>query len=277
MQLPPLQPIANVEPFVSGDVKIDPSAAIASGVILQAAANCQIIIAAGVCIGMGVIVHAYQGNIEIASGATIGSGVLLVGKIKIGANACVGALATVIEKDIELEQVILPASIIGNSGRNILENSTTSPPNQEFAQTPLSSNETEENNHSSNSASANNFSYPEETQPETEKPNTQLHTEASPEETQTETEKSNTQLQPANNFSYPEETQTETEKSNTQLQPEASPEETQTETEKSNTQLQPEASPNINPQIYGKEYVSQIMKTLFPYKKSLSPAPDEED
>lgn len=47
MQLPPLQPFVNLEPFVSGDVKIDPSAAIAPGVILQAASNCQIIIGAG--------------------------------------------------------------------------------------------------------------------------------------------------------------------------------------------------------------------------------------
>ncbi len=132
MQLPPLQPVANIEPFVSGDVKIDPSVAIAPGVILQAASDCQIIIAAGVCIGMGAILHAYQGNIEVESGAIIGAGVLLVGKSKIGANACVGALATILEQDLESQQIVPPASIIEKSGRQVLEKDTTSPPQTAF-------------------------------------------------------------------------------------------------------------------------------------------------
>ncbi|NEP04857.1 MAG: hypothetical protein F6K25_20540 [Okeania sp. SIO2G4] len=127
MQFTPLQPIDNTEPFVSGDVKIEPNVAIASGVILQAAADCQIVIATGVCIGMGVILHAYQGNIEVESGVTIGAGVLVVGKSKIGANACIGSVATIIEHDVEPNQVVQPTSIIGESGRQILENSTTAP------------------------------------------------------------------------------------------------------------------------------------------------------
>ncbi|RQH04031.1 hypothetical protein [Okeania hirsuta] len=127
MQFTPLQPIDNTEPFVSGDVKIEPNVAIASGVILQAAADCQIVIATGVCIGMGVILHAYQGNIKVESGVTIGAGVLVVGKSKIGANACIGSVATIIEHDVEPNQVVPPTSIIGESGRQILENSTTAP------------------------------------------------------------------------------------------------------------------------------------------------------
>ncbi|NET42989.1 hypothetical protein [Okeania sp. SIO2B3] len=125
MQFTPLQPIENTEPFVSGDVKIEPNVAIASGVILQAAADCQIVIATGVCIGMGVILHAYQGNIEVESGVTIGAGVLVVGKSKIGANACIGSVTTIIEHDVEPNQVVPPTSIIGESGRQILGNSTT--------------------------------------------------------------------------------------------------------------------------------------------------------
>ncbi len=280
MQLPPLQHITNIEPFVSGDVKIDPSVAIAPGVIIQAANNCQVIIGAGVCIGMGVIIHAYQGNIEIESGATIGSGVLLVGKSKIGANVCVGALATIIEEDLEPDKVVLPASIIGNSGRQILDNST-SLSHQGSAQSYLSSDETQENNYSSNlDNTASSF---EETQTETEQVNTQLrlaNTASSFEETQIETEKANTQLQSANTASSFEENQIETEKANTQLQStniSSSPEETQIETEQANTRLQEESSPNIDPQIYGKEYVNQIMKTLFPHKNSLSSHPDDED
>ncbi|MGD1716397.1 hypothetical protein [Dapis sp. BLCC M172] len=308
MQLAPLQHITNIEPFVSGDVKIDPSVAIAPGVIIQAADNCQIIIGSGVCIGMGAIIHAYQGNIEIESGATIGSGVLLVGKSKIGANACVGALATIIEEDVEVDKVVLPASIIGNSGRQILDNSTTSLPHQGSAQSYLSSDETQENNNGSNLANTSSSS--EENQTETEPANTQLkstntfssseenHTETEPANTQlqsvntfssseenhtenqTETEQANTELQSANTSSSSEENQIETEKANTQLQSAntfSSSEETDTETEQANTQLQEEASPNIDPQIYGKEYVNQIMKTLFPHKNSLSPHPDDED
>ena len=150
MQLPPLQPFVNLEPFVSGDVKIDPSAAIAPGVILQAASNCQIIIGAGVCIGMGAIIHAHNGNIEIESGDTIGSGVLLVGKSKIGAGACIGSLATIIEQNLESEKVVLPGSIIGNSWGHSSENSTISLPNQESDKSNLSSNKTQENNYNLN-------------------------------------------------------------------------------------------------------------------------------
>ncbi|MGD1807514.1 acyltransferase [Dapis sp. BLCC M126] len=287
MQLPPLQPITNIEPFVSGDVKIDPSVAIAPGVIIQAADNCQIIIAAGVCIGMGAIIHAYQGNIEIESGVTIGSGVLLVGKSKIGANACVGALATIIEQDLEPDKVVLPTSIIGNSGRKILDNNTFTPiktdllENKNLSKNDYISDEINENNYISDLE--NTFSSPEEIQTDTEQANTQLqsvNTSSSPEEIQTDTEQANTQLQSASTSSSPEETQADTEQANTQLQSastSSSSEETQTDTEQANTQLQEEASPNIDPQIYGKEYVNQIMKTLFPHKNSLSSHPDDED
>jgi len=284
MQLPPLQPLTNIEPFVSGDVKIDPSATIAPGVIIQAANNCQVIIGAGVCIGMGVIIHAYQGNIEIESGATIGSGVLLVGKSKIGANVCVGSLATIIEQDLVSEKVILPASIIGNSGREMLDNNTTfTPTKTDLLKNQISSknsqilDEVYENNYVSNLE--NTVSSPEEIQAETEVNKTQLqsaNTVSSPEEIQAETEVNKTQLQSENTFSSSEETL----ETNTQLQSEntvSSPEETQAETEEANTQLQEKASPNIDPQIYGQEYVNQIMKTLFPYKNSLSSHPDDED
>ena len=228
MHLPSLQPVTNIEPFVSGDVKIEPNVAIAAGVIIQAADNCQVIIGAGVCIGMGVIIHAYQGNIEIESGATIGSGVLLLGKSKIGANVCVGALATIIEQDLEPNQVVLPASIIGNSGRQTLGNSNISLPHQGLAQSSVSSDETPENNYSSNLV---------------------------------------------NTFSSSEETQIEAEQANTQLQSG----ETQAETEQANTRLQEELPTNIDSQIYGKEYVSKIMQTLFPKKNYLSSTPDEEE
>ncbi|MGK7921893.1 MAG: hypothetical protein AB4080_18005 [Trichodesmium sp.] len=260
MQLSPLQHITNIEPFVSGDVKIDPSVAIAPGVIIQAANNCQVIIGSGVCIGMGAIIHAYHGNIEIESGATIGSGVLLVGKSKIGANVCIGALATIIEEDLESDKVVLPASITGNSGREILDNNTFTPTKTNFLKNQNSS----KNVDTLDKFSENNYISNLE------------NTSLSSEETETETEQANTQLQSANTSSSSE----ETEQANTQLQlanTSSSSEETETETEESKTQLQSESSPNIDPQIYGKEYVNQIMKTLFPHKNSLSSHPDDED
>lgn len=51
----------------------------------------------GVCIGMGVIIYVYSGNIEIELGVIIGLGVLLVGKSKIGVNVCIGFLVIILE------------------------------------------------------------------------------------------------------------------------------------------------------------------------------------
>jgi carbon dioxide concentrating mechanism protein CcmN len=103
-------------------VKIDDSVAIAPGVILQADPHCQIIIRAGVCLGMGTILHAHHGNLEIQAGAILGAGVLVVGKGKIGANACVGSTTTVLNADIDPERVIAPGSVVGKIGREVAVN-----------------------------------------------------------------------------------------------------------------------------------------------------------
>jgi len=121
MNLPPLQPVSNSHFYVSGDVAIDPNAAIAPGVILQADPNSQIIIAAGTCIGMGAILHAYEGKIEVETGANLGAGVLVIGKGKIGANACIGSAATIFNCSIELGQVVPPASLLGDASRRVIE------------------------------------------------------------------------------------------------------------------------------------------------------------
>lgn len=120
MQLPPLQPIANMQPYVSGDVTIDQSAAIAPGVLLIADANSRIVIAAGACIGMGSIIDAREGILEIQAGAVLGAGVLVVGKGKIGANACIGSATTIFFHSIEAGQVVTSGSLIGDSSRQII-------------------------------------------------------------------------------------------------------------------------------------------------------------
>ena len=117
MYLPPLQPIVNSEIRLDGDVEIHPSASIAPGVILKAAPNSRIVIGPDVCIGMGVILSAYNGSIEIEAGVTLGSGVLIVGSSKIGANACIGTITTIFNMSIAAMTVINPGSIIGDHSR----------------------------------------------------------------------------------------------------------------------------------------------------------------
>jgi carbon dioxide concentrating mechanism protein CcmN len=121
MHLPPLNLHQGFKTYTSGDVSIDPSAAIAPGTILQAGGDCKIEIAAGVCIGTGTIIHAVEGNIKIEAGAVLGAGVLLVGAVKVGANACVGSLTTVWNQDISLGQLIPPGSLISPLEREVPE------------------------------------------------------------------------------------------------------------------------------------------------------------
>ncbi|HEY9874974.1 MAG TPA: hypothetical protein V6D12_16170 [Candidatus Obscuribacterales bacterium] len=123
MHLPLLPAISNSDVYVTGDVSIDASAAIAPGVIIQAEPDSKIIIAAGVCIGMGAILHAHKGTLEVESGAILGAGVLVVGKCKIGNNACIGSATTIWNTSIEPWQVVPPASLLGDTGRQVAETS----------------------------------------------------------------------------------------------------------------------------------------------------------
>ncbi len=122
--MPLLQPPSiNKSHFcVLGDVRIDDSAAIAPGVILQADTNFSLTIGAGVCIGMGTILHAHQGNLEIQMGAVLGAGVLVVGAVTIGANACIGSTTTIWNAHVDPEQVIIPGSMVGKIGRKVVLN-----------------------------------------------------------------------------------------------------------------------------------------------------------
>lgn len=119
MHLPPLPLSSHTHVYVQGDVSIDPSAAISSGVILRADPDSQIIIAAGVCIGSGSIIHAHQGTLEVEAGANLGAGVLVVGKGKIGRNACIGPLTTIWNASVEPWQVVPAASLLGDRGREV--------------------------------------------------------------------------------------------------------------------------------------------------------------
>ncbi|NEQ10056.1 MAG: transferase, partial [Moorea sp. SIO4E2] len=108
-------------------MSIDPSAAISAGVILRADPDSKITIAAGVCIGMGAIIHAHKGTVEVESGASLGAGVLVVGKGKIGANASIGSLTTIWNHSVESLQVVPSASVLGDKGRPLPEESQPTP------------------------------------------------------------------------------------------------------------------------------------------------------
>jgi carbon dioxide concentrating mechanism protein CcmN len=112
MHLSPLQPISTSPACVSGDVTIDPSAAIAIGVLIQADLNSKIVIAAGVCIGMGSIIHAQNGTLQIGAGANLGAGVLILGQCQIAENTCVGSLTTILHSSTTPGQVIPPNSLL---------------------------------------------------------------------------------------------------------------------------------------------------------------------
>jgi carbon dioxide concentrating mechanism protein CcmN len=115
MHLPRSPLISDDHLYISGDVTLDASAAIAPNVMLQADPGCKIIVAAGVSIGSGSILHAHNGNLEIAAGATLGSGVLILGSGKIGENACIGSRATVMNSSIVPEYAVPPGAVIGDS------------------------------------------------------------------------------------------------------------------------------------------------------------------
>ncbi len=128
MSVPLLRLSNNFDSYISGEVTIHPSAVLAPGVILQAAVNSKIIIGPGVCIGMGAILQVHEGTLEVETGANLGAGFLMVGKGKIGANACIGAATTVFNCSVEPGQVIAPGSILGDTSRQIAQTAQTKQP-----------------------------------------------------------------------------------------------------------------------------------------------------
>ncbi len=121
MSLPPLRlrPISTSHYYISGNVTIQDGAAIAPGVLLQADPNCCVIIKTGACIGIGSILHASNGTIEVGEGANIGAEVLLIGNVTVGAKACIGSATTILNSSVEWGQIIPPGSLIGDTSRCI--------------------------------------------------------------------------------------------------------------------------------------------------------------
>ncbi|QUS62226.1 hypothetical protein IQE94_09455 [Synechocystis sp. PCC 7339] len=114
MQLPPVHSVSLSEYFVSGNVIIHETAVIAPGVILEAAPDCQITIDAGVCIGLGSVITAHAGDVQIQAQAAIAPGCLLIGPVTIGQTACLGSRSTVFQQNIDAQALIPPGSLLIN-------------------------------------------------------------------------------------------------------------------------------------------------------------------
>ena len=80
MEPSPLQFVSHTRYYRGGDVVVDASAAIAPGVVLRASANGAIRIGPGACVGAGVVIQARQGCVFVEAGASLGTGVLIVGQ-----------------------------------------------------------------------------------------------------------------------------------------------------------------------------------------------------
>ncbi|ACK65652.1 carbon dioxide concentrating mechanism protein [Rippkaea orientalis PCC 8801] len=164
MYLPLIRPATHSDICVIGDVTIHDNAVIAPGTILQAAPGCRILIKEGACIGMGSLLNAYNGDIEVASGAMLGAGVLVVGHSQIGQNACIGSSTTIINSSIDSGTAIAPGSLLGDQSRQVT--AETSEPTKELKS---ENNGSVTNNNSSISNKNNIFSKVQPT--EDKKPN----------------------------------------------------------------------------------------------------------
>ncbi|MDM7326608.1 MAG: hypothetical protein P3X23_005755 [Thermosynechococcus sp. Uc] len=117
MPLPPLALPPSPAVRIVGDVVVDPQAVLAPGVLLWAEPGASIRIAAGVCIGMGSVIHAHGGTIEIGEGVNIGAGVLLIGAVTVEPHACIGASTTVMQTTIPAGAVVAAGSLLGDRSR----------------------------------------------------------------------------------------------------------------------------------------------------------------
>ncbi|MBD2528182.1 transferase [Nostoc flagelliforme FACHB-838] len=255
MSVPLLRLSNNFDTYISGEVTIHPSAVLAPGVILQAAVNSKIIIGPGVCIGMGAILQVHEGTLEVEAGANLGAGFLMVGKGKIGANACIGSATTVFNYSVEPGQVVPPASILGDTSRQIAPTKEPEPSTSNPASTSVSSPKEEENGSGGvkEKAVSSNFSASAVVDFKQNKSISYFKSPATAES------KSPPVEEPTND-------------ADSTLQEAAQP-----STEHNLDPSQPPAeSPNgFGTQIYGQGSISRLLTTLFPHRQSLSNPNDD--
>lgn len=110
-----LEPIHTDQYIVTGHVVIAEGVMIAPGVLLQADPGSRIIVGSGVCLGMGCVIHANSGEIRVEAGVNVGAGVLMLGTVKVGPGAIIGAGSTIFEQSIEAGTIIPPNSLLTNA------------------------------------------------------------------------------------------------------------------------------------------------------------------
>ncbi len=108
----PPRSISDTHYCVMGDVTVDSTAAIAPGVVLQAASGSRIIIEKGACLAGGVCIQSRQGILKISAGASLGANVLVIGNGTIGANACISPSSTIVNPQIPQSAIVPPCSLI---------------------------------------------------------------------------------------------------------------------------------------------------------------------
>lgn len=274
MFFPPLQPITPVQSCVSGDVSIDPSAAISPGVLLQADPDCRIVIAAGVCIGMGSILHAHGGDIVVEQGAIIGAGVLAIGKVKIGANACVGSLTTLFNSDVQQSSALAAGSVIGDRSRQIVlderpvstPESIPAPPASDLGRNSNAAPPASDSGRNSNAA-------PPPVAPAPSVNNSVM--QSSIDAAIARIASANKPFSPANLNTY-----TPPNLSNSTTSPAATPQPSPTNSSTDPPAETPQSSQTNSTPIYGQEHLNRLRGTLFPHSKALNaplqtPPPEE--
>ena len=135
---------------------VDASAAIAPGVVLQALPGSRIIIGKGAALAGGVCVQSKSGVLKIASGATLGANVLIVGSGSIGTNACISPGSTLMNPQVGDESLLPPNTLL--EGKATSSRSSRSPSQNDFSQNGSSQNSFNQNGSSQNSFSQNGFS-----------------------------------------------------------------------------------------------------------------------
>jgi len=234
MSVPPLRLHNNFDSYISGEVTIHPSAVIAPGVILQAAANSKIIIGAGVCIGMGSILQVDEGTIEVEAGASLGAGFLMVGQGKIGINACIGAATTLFNSSIPPALVVPPGSILGDTTRQVAATQSPSTSKNQVGETTQKPKENESKVITSTTLSA----FKQHSVSVTEPPPSSENQSATVEENTTNGTDPNV----------------------TELSPEDS----------ASDQPATESPNSFGTQIYGQGSIQRLLVTLFPHRQALN-------
>ncbi|MEL6136840.1 MAG: hypothetical protein AAFR42_05460 [Cyanobacteria bacterium J06628_6] len=113
MQSPPLHLASHTHYCCNGDVFVAETAVVGAGTVLQALPGSRVQIDSGACIGAGVVIQAKAGPLVVESQASLGTGVLIVGRGRIGRGATVGPASTLIDPAVSPHTVIPPNTLQG--------------------------------------------------------------------------------------------------------------------------------------------------------------------